>query len=383
MSNVNKGKTGNVKVAGAIRSISTDNIAVYTGDIYDDNLEKNQRDINQEFFDEIAHTKEEMEHIVVGNLSAEVVKIADSNLYNLLGVKDTSTESISAVTPYIQIYNPSSNTFVSGISNYEVEYGTRIIAENGSLYAKFIKGSSAGIDFNGADPMIRIAQSGTNDDYPATISDISSPGLGQQFIAKVLKSYYVDFNKSLTISLVDSNSNTSITTLKGIDTVTRTKKVNVVAQHLLTASHQPYVIAGPEITKTTEDYPSKSISGAITFKAFQYMYVHRTANKLPLESFGGTVGKTGYLARRQASKAAWTINTTSPEQQYYTIFVPEGTTLVNFYTTFLGNNSAVTFSLLGTVKLQGATSQAEAVYRVYQSSRPVAFGDGTMTFTFN
>ena len=383
MSNVNKGKTGNVKVAGAIRSISTDNIAVYTGDVYDDNLEKNQRDINQEFFDEIAHTKEEMEHIVVGNLTAEAVKIADSNLYNVLGVKDTSTESISAVTPYIQIYNPNSNTFVSGISNYEVEYGTRIVAENGSLYAKFIKGSSAGIDFNGADPMIRIAQSGTNDDYPATISDISSPGLGQHFTAKVLKSYYVDFNKSLTISLVDSNSNTSITTLKGIDTVTRTKNVNVVAQHLLTASHQPYVIAGPKITKTTEDYPSKSISGAITFKAFQYMYIHRTANKIPLESFGGTVGKTGYLARRKASKSTWTINTTSSEQQYYTIFVPDGTTLVNFYTTFLGNNSAVTFSLLGTVKLQGATSQAEAVYRVYQSSRPVAFGDGTMTFTFN
>ena len=43
------------------------------------------------------------------------------------------------------------------------------------------------------------------------------------------------------------------------------------------------------------------------------MYVHRAANKIPLESFGGTVGKTGYLARRQASKATWTINTTSPE----------------------------------------------------------------------
>lgn len=383
MSNVNKGKTGNVKVAGAIRSISNDNVAVYTGDVYDDNLEKNQRDINQEFFDEIAHTKEAMQHLVIGNLTAESIKIADSNLYNVLGVKDTSTESISAVTPYIQIYNPSSNTFVSGVSNYEVEYGTRIVAENSSLYAKFIKGSSDGIDFNGADPMIRIAQGGTNDDYPATISNISSPGLGQQFTAKVLKSYYVDFNKSLTISLVDSNSNTSITTLKGIDTVTRTKNVNVVAQHLLTASHQPYVIAGPEITKTTEDYPSKSISGAITFKVFQYMYIHRTADKIPLESFGGTVGKTGYLTRRRASKAAWTINTTSPEQQYYTIFVPDGTTLVSFYTTFLGNNSAVTFSLLGTVKLQGATSQAEAVYRVYQSSRPVAFGDGTMTFTFN
>lgn len=383
MSNVNKGKTGNVKVAGAIRSISNDNVAVYTGDVYDDNLEKNQRDINQEFFDEIAHTKEAMQHLVIGNLTAESIKIADSNLYNVLGVKDTSTESISAVTPYIQIYNPSSNTFVSGVSNYEVEYGTRIVAENSSLYAKFIKGSSDGIDFNGADPMIRIAQGGTNDDYPATISNISSPSLGQQFTAKVLKSYYVDFNKSLTISLVDSNSNTSITTLKGIDTVTRTKNVNVVAQHLLTASHQPYVIAGPEITKTTEDYPSKSISGAITFKAFQYMYIHRTADKIPLESFGGTVGKTGYLTRRRASKAAWTINTTSPEQQYYTIFVPDGTTLVSFYTTFLGNNSAVTFSLLGTVKLQGATSQAEAVYRVYQSSRPVAFGDGTMTFTFN
>lgn len=383
MSNINKGKTGNVKVAGAIRSISNDNIAVYTGDVYDDNLEKNQRDINQKLFDEIAQTKEEMGHVVTGNLTAEAIKIADSNLYNVLGIKDTSTESISAVTPYIQIYNPSSNTFISGVSNYEVEYGTRIIAENGSLYAKFIKGSSDGIDFNGADPMIRIAQGGTNDDYTATISDISSPGLGQQFTAKVLKSYYVDFNKSLTISLVDSNSNTSITTIKGIDTVIRTRNVNVVAQHLLTASHQPYVIAGPEITKTTEDYPSKSISGAITFKAFQYMYVHRTANNIPLESFGGTVGKTGYLARRQASKAAWTINTTSPEQQYYTIFVPEGTTLVSFYTTFLGNNSAVTFSLLGTVKLQGATSQAEAVYRVYQSTRPVAFGDGTMTFTFN
>lgn len=383
MSNINKGKTGNVKVAGAIRSISNDNIAVYTGDVYDDNLEKNQRDINQELFDEIAQTKEEMGHVVTGNLTAESIKIADSNLYNVLGVKDTSTESISAVTPYIQIYNPSSNTFISGVSNYEVEYGTRIIAENGSLYAKFIKGSSDGIDFNGADPMIRIAQGGTNDDYPATISDISSPGLGQQFTAKVLKSYYVDFNKTLTISLVDSNSNTSITTIKGIDTVIRTRNVNVVAQHLLTASHQPYVIAGPEITKTTEDYPSKSISGAITFKAFQYMYIHRTANNIPLESFGGTVGKTNYLARRRASKAAWTINTTSPEQQYYTIFVPDGTTLVSFYTTFLGNNSAVTFSLLGTVKLQGATSQAEAVYRVYQSTRPVAFGDGTMTFTFN
>jgi len=43
------------------------------------------------------------------------------------------------------------------------------------------------------------------------------------------------------------------------------------------------------------------------------MYVHIAANKIPLESFGGTVGKTGYLARRQASKATWTINTTSPE----------------------------------------------------------------------
>ena len=113
------------------------------------------------------------------------------------------------------------------------------------------------------------------------------------------------------------------------------------------------------------------------------MYIHRTANNIPLESFGCTVGKTNYLARSRASKSAWTLNTTSPEQQYYTIFVPDGTTLVSFYTTFLGNNSAVTFSLLGTVKLQGATSQAEAVYRVYQSSRPVAFCDGTMTFTFN
>ena len=139
MININKGKTGNVKVAGAIRSISDDNIAVYTGDVYDDNLEKNQLDINQEVFDEMAHTKEEMEHFVKDSLTAEVVKVADSNLYDVLGVKDTSTESTNAVTPYIQVYNPSGNTFISGVSNYEVEYGTRIVAENGSLYARFIK----------------------------------------------------------------------------------------------------------------------------------------------------------------------------------------------------------------------------------------------------
>ena len=78
MSNVNKGKTGNVKVAGAIRSISDDNIAVYAGDVYDDNLEKNQRDINQKVFDEIAHTKEEMEHFIKDSLTANYNPTLDS-----------------------------------------------------------------------------------------------------------------------------------------------------------------------------------------------------------------------------------------------------------------------------------------------------------------
>ena len=34
ISNVNKEKTSNVKVVGAIRSISDNNITVYTGDVY-------------------------------------------------------------------------------------------------------------------------------------------------------------------------------------------------------------------------------------------------------------------------------------------------------------------------------------------------------------
>jgi len=49
----------------------------------------------------MAHTKEEMEHFVKDSLTAEAVKVADSNLYDVLGVKDTSTESTNAVTPYI------------------------------------------------------------------------------------------------------------------------------------------------------------------------------------------------------------------------------------------------------------------------------------------
>lgn len=58
--NNNKGKTGIVPVPGAMTPTSDEQIIAYTGDIYDDQYDMNQRDINEDLYNKIEEGSEEL-----------------------------------------------------------------------------------------------------------------------------------------------------------------------------------------------------------------------------------------------------------------------------------------------------------------------------------
>lgn len=307
------------------------------------------------------------------------VMVANKSLYDVLGVKDSSTSTTDAKSPALYIYNPITNTFQSTCTT-PVEYGTRIISTNSTLKAIFALGSAKALKY---DMFFVISDGGTLDTVEINTTSPASIVTGYQYDSFQPKnSHYIGANNNITLSL-GSKGGEVIETAVAEKAVTRTTKLNVVANNLLTANNTPYVIDGPEVVTTKEDYPSQTLSCTLTFTPFKYMYIHRSTNPYTLSSFGGTVGKQGYIQRKQEAKGSWTISNTTYSNQYYAILVPVSSSLGKIYTTFLGNDSEVVFKELGTVSMQGATDAASASYHVYTTEQPVAFADGTMTFTIN
>ena len=310
--------------------------------------------------------------------SADVL-VANKSLYDVLGVKDSSTSTTDAKSPALYIYNPITNTFQNTCST-PVEYGTRIINSNNTLKAIFAFGSAKALKH---DMVFVISDEKTSETVGINTTSPATTVTGNQYTSFQPKNnYYIGTNSSITLSL-SSEEGETIETAVGEKTVTRTTKLNVVANNLLTANNTPYVIDGPEVVTTKEDYPSQTLSCTLTFTPFKYMYIHRSTNPYTLDSFGGTTGKQNSIQSKQEAKGSWTISDTTNSNQYYAILVPVSSSLGKMYTTFLGNDSEVVFKELGTVSMQGATDVTSASYHVYTTEQPVAFADGTMTFTIN
>ena len=307
------------------------------------------------------------------------VMIASKSLYDVLGVKDSSTSTTDAKSPALYIYNPITNTFQTTCTTY-VEYGTRIINSSNTLKAIFAFGSARALKYG---MLFIISDGDTSETVEINTASPATILTGYQYDSFQPKNNrYIGADGSITLSL-DSKGGENIETAVGEKTVTRTTSINIVASNLLTANNTPYVIDGPKVVTTKEDYPSQTLSCTLTFTPFKYMYIHRSTNPYTLNSFGGTVGKQGYIQRKQEAKGNWTISNTTYSNQYYAILVPVSSSLGKMYTTFLGNDSEVVFKELGTVSMQGATDAASTSYHVYTTEQPVAFADGTMTFTIN
>ena len=312
--------------------------------------------------------------------NAKEVMIATKTLYEVLGVKDSSTSTTNAVSPTLTIYNPITNTY-QGSSTTTVEYGTRVINKSNPLRAIYSIGSAGNFENL---PVFRITQGETSEIVETETVVPATTTKGFQYISKnPVESYTVGVNSIIQLTLQDQQGNTAITTPIGQNTVTRTTSLNVVAEHLLTAQNTPYVIDGPEVITTEEDYPSKTLSCTLTFAPFKYMYIHRNTEAYTSNYFHDTIGKHGYVQRRQGAKSSWTINNTTSVNQYYAVLIPSEIVLSRIYTTFLGNDSEVAFTELGKTMMEGATNTVSAYYTVYATKQPVAFGDGTMTFIFN
>ena len=305
------------------------------------------------------------------------VMVTNKSLYEVLGVKDSSTSVTNAEKPALTLYNPITNTFQS-TSTTKVEYGTRVINKANTFKALFAVGSATALQ---NDMVFNITKGGNTEVVATNTVSTSSVVKGYQYESvQPVNSYYIESSENITLEL-GSKGGGVIQTAIGEKTVTRTTSLNVVASNLLTAQHTPYVIDGPEVVTSVEDYPSQTLSCILTFTPFKYMYIHRNTSQYTINSFGGTVGKQGYIQRKEEAKGDWTIGNTISSNQYYAILIPVGNNLKKLYTTFLGNNSEVAFQKLGTVSMQGATDAASIDYYVFATTQPVAFGDGTMTFT--
>ena len=49
VNNGERGATGNVRIPGPLKPVDDSKITTFTGDVYDDNFQKNQREINKQF----------------------------------------------------------------------------------------------------------------------------------------------------------------------------------------------------------------------------------------------------------------------------------------------------------------------------------------------
>lgn len=388
MAKKNIWKTGNVPIPGALKAIDDLGIVAYAGDIYDDNLGKTQREINQDAqaglarWGNLTGEIEDQEDLIAYLTAGHITVADDQSLADALGIEDASTQTSNAVDPYIQIYDPISNTYKGNGSVLSVEYGTQIVGASAALLARFIQGSSGGLDFSTSAPAIKITQGKTSVIYECTQDLLTNPVGLQYRTTKNDTTWNVDFNSDVYLSFCNKEGVEELGSLLGEQTVTVTKDVNVIASKILDANNKPTVISGPKTTTSIQDYPASTVKCKLSFTAFQYMYLHRSQSLLDLTNFGDAAGKTGFLLRRQATKSSWTCTSTTSVNQYYYLLVPASYTLSSMYTTFLGNNSLVAYTLLGTVNMQGATSKAYASYRLYRTNEPVAFGDGSMTFTF-
>jgi hypothetical protein len=307
------------------------------------------------------------------------VMVVNKSLYEVLGVQDSSTSTTDATSPALHIYNPITNTFQRTCTT-AVEYGTRIIDSNSTLKVVFATGSARALK---DDMLFLISEGDTLETVEIDTVSSASTATGYQYDSFQPKnSYYIGVNGNITLSM-GSKGGETIETAIGEQTVTRTTKLNVVANNLLTANNTPYVLDGPEVVISKEDYPSQTLSCTLTFTPFKYMYIHRSASSYTLDSFGGTLGKQDFIQKKQETKGTWTINNNINDNLYYAILIPVSSSLGKMYTTFLGNDSTVTFKNLGTVSMQGATNAASTNYYVYTTEHPVAFADGTMTFIIN
>lgn len=311
---------------------------------------------------------------------AKEVMVATKTLYEVLGVKDSSTSTTNAVRPTLTIYNPITNTYQGG-GTTKVEYGTRVINKSNTLQALYSIGSSG--NFEKA-PVFRIIQGEDSEIVEIETVVPATTTRGFKYISKnPAESYTIGVESSIQLTMQDPQGNPYITTSTGKNTVTRTTSLNIVAEHLLTAQHTPYVIDGPKVITTKEDYPSIALRCTLAFTPFKYMYIHRNIEAYTSASFHDTVGKQGYVQRRQGASSSWTINNTTSVNQYYAVLIPSEIVLSRIYTTFIGNDSEVDFTELGKTMMEGATNAVSASYTVYMTKQPVAFSDGTMTFIFN
>lgn len=112
--NINNGKTGIIDIPGALHSTGGDGdnqvggVVAYTGDIYDDRLNKNQRDINKDLSDAISEASESNANIDV-NASGKAV----------IG----KTSQYSIYSNYINIGSNYDNTYYNADNNVIVGYG--------------------------------------------------------------------------------------------------------------------------------------------------------------------------------------------------------------------------------------------------------------------
>lgn len=354
-------------VPGTLKSIADGGIVATADTIYDVDKQLYQSEINASIGS------------MIENMDVDGVKVTSTvSLSDLLGINDQSTVTDDSVAPYISIYNPITNVF-STTNTTNVEFGTRIINENSNAMCRFFYGSSKGL--NTSDVYLEI-KSGEDSSRLLTQSSNNPSAKAIDYSAKCTGSYYASFDNPVTIEVLNSSYSNSLRTLENEQAVTRTTVTNLVANNLLTSQHKPTQISSAEPVVEKVDYPSKTISAKLIFNAFQYMFIHRSKTKYSETSFGQSLGKTGYVQRRQSSTSPWSITNNISENYYYAVLIPESMSLNSIYTTFLGQDSSVDFELLCTVDLNGATSSYTKKYKVYQSKQPVAFGDGSMTFTF-
>ena len=100
--NINNGKTGNVNIPGALHSTGGDGdgqvggVVAYAGDVYDETLGKNQKEINQTLLD--GSTDSNVIAVALNDLNEKVEeqeKVTSSSLNDLNDKVDTNESAIN------------------------------------------------------------------------------------------------------------------------------------------------------------------------------------------------------------------------------------------------------------------------------------------------
>ena len=137
--NVNSGKTGTVNIPGALHSTGGDgdglvgNVVVYAGDIFDDRVSKNQRDINKEFSDKLTSIEESTGGVDEFTVE-QMIKAQSASINNMM-------HTVNANSDRIQFTLTGSGTTYSGTTGDEMK--DRIIVAALSSYPSIYQTSSS------------------------------------------------------------------------------------------------------------------------------------------------------------------------------------------------------------------------------------------------